>query len=87
MSERRTADYWFRSEVEIPRLFEGSEIVANWVQASGHSYSQARSRARYKVFRAAREAGFRIGFQDIKLTCGDIGPIRTEGEGAEAIIW
>lgn len=78
-------EYWFRSRVEIPRWFGGSEIVENLVLAVAKNWTKARAKARYKVWRQARGAGFRIGFGDVKLTLAESAP--TGADNWQGVIW
>lgn len=77
-------EFWFRSSTEVPRLFEGSETVECHVRALAPTLRQARAKARYKVWRAAREAGYRLGFSDVKLTAA-LAP--TGADNWQGVIW
>lgn len=77
-------EYWFRSRVEIARLFGGVEIVENIVRAHAATKRQARARARYKVWREAREAGYPIGFRDVKIAAA-MAP--TGADNWAGVIW
>lgn len=78
-------EYWFRSSVVIPRLFDGTELVENLVLAVAANWTKARAKARYKVWRQARSAGFKIAFGDVNLTPAESSP--TAADNWQGIIW
>jgi hypothetical protein len=78
-------EYWFRSSVEIPRLFCGTELVESLVLAVASNWTKARAKARYKVWRQARGAGFEIAFGDIKLMPSESSP--TGSDNWPGVIW
>lgn len=81
---RPAIEFWFRASVTLPRLFGGEDTIESHVRAHAQTLTQARAKARYKVWRSARAAGYRIGFGEVKLTLA-LAP--TGADNWQGVIW
>jgi hypothetical protein len=76
-----------RSETEVPTLFSGTQRVSCFVFARADNLRQAKAKARYKTWKAAREAGWNLSFGEIAVRLADYPPV-LEGQDAEkGVIW
>lgn len=67
-----------------PRWYLASVDV---MQSQTWVWAPTVSKARYKMWRAIKEAGYKVGFGAIKVRGDLAGPLVTEGPEAESIIW